>query len=240
MGGTETNRDEVVDLVAAEAAEREDDTIVVTRTDEPGRRRPPTWMLVAGAAVVVLVIALAAFALTGGDDDGNDTVTASDTEPESSVTTDAPTTSLAVSPTTVASVAPSAPPAEVETPPATDAPAVAPVAPPTAPPAAGTPASFGTSVNPTHATVTAGTGIPVTLTVANSGGTAGDYTYDTDGCDPMLVPNPDISCTQATRQVNVAANSFATVTMNIDTTGATPGTYNVPVGDSVVVVTITA
>jgi hypothetical protein len=223
-----------VDLVAAEDAERADDTIVITRTDETARRRPPTWMLIAGTALATLLLVAVAIALTSDDDsDPDETVAASETEePE---TTDAPRTTLAASPTTLAAVESNPPPAENETPASTEAPPAAVV-----PPAPPTPAAFVASVSPASVSATAGTPVPVTLTVQNTGGTAGTYGYDTDGCDPMIVPSADIACTQATRQVEVAANSTTTVSMTIDTKNAAPGTYNVPVGDQVVVVTITA
>jgi hypothetical protein len=64
------------------------------------------------------------------------------------------------------------------------------------------------------------------------------YAFDSDGCDPFLVPPDDIVCSQAMRTIDVAPGTERTLAITIDTNRATPGAYDVQIGDQIVRVTI--
>jgi hypothetical protein len=95
------------------------------------------------------------------------------------------------------------------------------------------------SLDPTRATVAAGTPVVVTLRVHNGGTEPATVAYDNDGCDPALVPPPDIACALIVRELHVDPGADASATITIATDSAAPGSYDVAIGDRTVRVTIT-
>ncbi|MGQ0825871.1 MAG: hypothetical protein ACT4OX_12745 [Actinomycetota bacterium] len=239
MAPIRTKRDaDHLDLIAAERAEREGDDIVVT-TGPPRGWRPPAWMLIAGAAVGTIALIGAGVAALGGDDDvpasavdvTDEAVSSIGVAPRADARSQVqpdPTTPIVAPDDAIAADEPAPTPGDAS---AAPAPALAP---------APGPATLEARVDPSAAAVTAGTPVTVTLTVHNSGGVAGDYGYDNDGCDPYLVAPSDLMCTQVARMLQIASGASASTTVTIDTARATPGVYTVAIGDQSVVVTISA
>lgn len=230
-GGPTGDHDEITRVLPAEREGEppaEGDDIVVVRRGSPPRSTVVRIVVAVLVAIVVLAAAVAVVALTD-DDDSTNAVDASAPTP-----TSAPVTETTVSP------APTGAPATV--PVSTPAPPTAPVAPPTTravpPPTAAAFVAPEISLDPVTATVTAGTPVVVTLRVHNGGREAASVPYDNDGCDPALVPSPDIACTLATRQLQVEPGADATLPITISTDNATPGDYDVAIGDRTVRVTI--
>ena len=224
-----------VDLVVAEAAEAAgDDIAVVARAEPPAPRRLRTAIVVGVAVVLVLAVGIGvAVALSGDDDEPTAISTQEDPAPAAADEPVAPSPTDAVAPVVVET------PTETAPPPA----AVAPAAPPpaaAAPPPIELPSEpqFSASLEPSAVTVGAGAPVTVTLRVRNAGA-AGDYVYDDDGCSPAVVPQPDQMCTMIARVLTVDAGGESLVAIDIDTRGATPGAYDVPVGGATLRVTIT-